>query len=259
MKLKPLTVKQQLKKFYNDLGNAKQIVIENDKNLFKNQKDLSFKTRLAYSSELTEYVSTKGHKIRFSYVSWRDEWFQSTDRNNLKYFNNELIESVGGICFECWNNRDDLSNYIIALNKDVYAKLPQEDLDLTFAHELGHCILDHLLLLHNKEFNERSIQLEIDADTMGFNSLKVKGEFKNESYKDPKLLTNEYFTKIFILNWGSLIYGSENIKSISKIWNESETTTVEKLFDRYYERDIGNGYEIRKRYENFQSFLKTCQ
>ena len=178
------STKSAFKAFYYFLAQNKKCVKEvkkNDRKIFKGKVKNDFYQNLAMMSSDTECVSNDGHRIKYSYTSWREAFFNSTDRKNFNYFAS-LYQTTGAICFRIYNYGTNEYDYIMSLNSDAYNHLSDRVTWLSFAHEMGHCLLDH----PSNPLPDgvgRNIEREIDADNAGFNFLKKTKVFDLHEYE----------------------------------------------------------------------------
>lgn len=250
------TIKKAFKLgYYNYVKECSKQLEYNDKNLFKGRVKNSFHQNLAIQSEDTGYVSKDGIRIKYSYTSWREEFFKSTDRKNLKFFTS-LYRNTGVMCFRIYNFGTEKYDYIISLNKDTFTHFSNDIFSISFAHEMGHCLLDHPSnpLPDNIE---RDIDREIAADNEGFRFLKESNMIDLNLYKDRENLVGSYgFNLKHVGNCGMVIYGPENIKEISKHYGCEEYQCLKQIANRFLKINSGqNDEEDTRREENFKKFL----
>lgn len=252
------STKSAFKAFYYFLAQNKKcvkIIKKNDRKIFKGKIKNDFYQTIAMMSSDTECVSNDGHKIKYSYTSWREAFFNSTDRNNFKYFAS-LYQTTGAICFRIYNYGTDKYDYIISLNSDAYDHLSDRVTWLSFAHEMGHCLLDHPSNPLPDDV-KRSIEREIDADNAGFNFLKKTKVFDLNEYVDREYLVGKDGFRIkHIANCGMLIYGKENVEVICDNFDKEELDCLETIAKRFIKLDSDEtSEEDSAREENFKKFL----
>ena len=252
------STKSAFKSFYYFLAQNKKcvkMIKKNDRNLFKGRVENDFYQNLAMLSDDTEYVSNDGHKIKYSYTSWREAFFDSTDRNNFKYFAS-LYQTTGAICFRIYNYGTNEYDYIISLNSDAYDHLSDRVTWLTFAHEMGHCLLNHPSHPLPDDVG-RNIEREIDADNAGFNFLKKTKVFDLNEYVDREhLVGKDGFRIKHIANCGMMIYGKENVEVIRDSFDKEELDCLETIAKRFIKLDSDEtSEEDSAREENFKKFL----
>ena len=251
-------IKSAFKAFYYFLAQNKKCVKEvkeNDRNLFKGKVENDFYQNLAILSDDTGYVSNDGHKIKYSYTSWREAFFDSTDRKDFKYFAS-LYSTTGAICFRIYNYGTESYDYIISLNSDAYDHLSDRVTWLSFAHEMGHCLLDHPSYPLPDDVI-RDVEREIAADNAGFNFLKTTNNFDLNEYIDREhLVGKDGFRIKHIANCGMLIYGKENVEVICDNFDKEELDCLETIAKRFIKLDSDeNSEEDSAREENFKKFL----
>ena len=252
------STKSAFKTFYYFLAQNKKCVKEvkeNDRNLFKGKVENDFYQNLAMISFDTGYVSNDGHKIKYSYTSWKEAFFNSTDRDNFEYFAS-LYRTTGAIAFRIYNYGTNEYDYIISLNSDAYNHLSDRVMWLTLSHEMGHCLLDHPS--HPLQDGDgRDIEREIAADNAGFNFLKTTNNFDLHEYANQEYLVgSEGFRLKHIANCGMTIYGKENIEVICDNFNKEKfdcLETIAKRFINLYSDETSE--EDSAREENFRKFL----
>ena len=252
------STKSAFKLFYYFLAQNKKCVKKikkNDRNLFKGKVEHDFYQNLAILSDDTEYVSNDGHKIKYSYTSWREAFFNSTDRKNFKYFAS-LYQTTGAMAFRIYNYGTNEYDYVISLNSDAYNHLSDRVMWLSLSHEMGHCLLDHPSNPLPDDVG-RDIEREIDADNAGFNFLKETNNFDLHEYANREYLCgSEGFRIKHIANCGMLIYGKENIEVICDSFNKEQLDcleTIAKRFINLYSDETSE--EDSAREENFRKFL----
>ena len=250
--------KSAFKAFYHFLAQNKKCVKEiknNDRNLFKGKIENDFYQNLAMESFDTGYVSNDGHRIKYSYCSWREAFFNSTDRNDFKCFA-PLYQTTGAMAFRIYNYGTNEEDYMISLNSDAYNHLSDRVMWLSLSHEMGHCLLDH----PNNPVQDdvlRDIEREIAADNVGFNFLKKTNSFDLHEYVGREhLVGSEGFRIKHIANCGMLIYGNKNIEVICDNFNKEEFDCLETIAKRFLKLDTDeNSEEDSAREENFRKFL----
>lgn len=241
--------------FYKYPEKCADILKENDKNLFKEKVECDFYQILANCSTDLGFKSNGGHRIKFSYCSWREAFFDSTDRNDLKFLES-LYTTSGAMNFSMLNVATNKYDYIISLNSDCYNNISCGFTILTYFCQLGRCLLDYPL--HNKgSDNKRNIDKIISADTAGLNAMKSYiicnvNHFKNREH----LLGAEGFRLKHICNCGMVIYGEENMNVISNTYGLTLQDTLKLIAERFVDFDSGETSEEDKaREENFKKFL----
>ena len=250
--------KSAFRAFYYFLAQNKKCVKkikDNDRNLFKGKVKNGFYQNLAMMSSDTDCVSNDGHRIKYSYTSWREAFFDSTDRNNFNYFAS-LYQTTGAMCFRIYNYGTNEYDYIISLNSDAYDRLSDRITWLSFAHEMGHCLLDHPSHPLPDDV-ERNIGREIDADNAGFNFLKKTKVFDLHEYVDREhLVGKDGFRIKHIANCGMMIYGKENVEVICDSFDKEQLDCLETIAKRFIKLDSGEtSEEDSAREENFRKFL----
>ena len=250
--------KSAFKAFYYFLAQDKKCVKEvkkNDRKIFKGKVKNDFYQKLAMISDNTGYVSNDGHRIKYSYTSWREAFFDSTDRNNFNYFAS-LYQTTGAICFRIYNYGTDEYDYIMSLNSDAYNHLSDRVTWLSFSHEMGHCLLDHPSNPLPDDVG-RNIEREIDADNAGFNFLKKTKVFDLHEYVNQEYLVGKDGFRIkHIANCGMLIYGKENVEVICDSFDKEQLDCLETIAKRFIKLDSDeNSEEDSAREENFKKFL----
>lgn len=252
------STKNAFKAFYHFLAQDKKCVKEvkeNDRNLFKGKIENDFYQNLAMDSFDTGYVSNDGHRIKYSYTSWREAFFNSTDRNDFKYFAS-LYQTTGAMAFRIYNYGTNEYDYMISLNSDVYNHLSDRVMWLSLSHEMGHCLLDHPS--HPLQDDViRNVEREISADNAGFNFLKKTNLFDLHEYDGREdLVGSEGFRIKHIANCGMLIYGNKNIEVICDNFDKEEFDCLETIAKRFLKLDTDeNSEEDSAREENFRKFL----
>ena len=252
------STKSAFKSFYYFLAQDKKcvnIIKKNDRKIFKGKVENDFYQNLAILSDDTEYVSNDGHKIKYSYCSWREAFFNSTDRNNFRYFAS-LYQTTGAMAFRIYNYGTNEYDYIISLNSDAYNHLSDRVMWLSLSHEMGHCLLDHPSHPLPDDV-VRDVEREIDADNAGFNFLKTTNNFDlNEYIGREHLVGKDGFRIKHIANCGMLIYGKENIEVICDSFDKEELDCLETIAKRFIKLDSDeNSEEDSAREENFKKFL----
>lgn len=250
--------KRAFKIFYNFLAQNKECVKKikkNDRKIFKGKVENTFYQNLAILSDDTECVSNDGHRIKYSYCSWREAFFNSTDRKNFKYFTS-LYQTTGAMAFRVYNYETESYDYIISLNSDAYDHLSDRITWLTFSHEMGHCLLDHPSNPLPDDI-KRDIEREIAADNEGFNFLKKTNSIDLNEYNDRQYLVgNEGFRLKHIANCGMILYGRENIEIITNSFNKEKLDCLKTIAKRFIKLDSDETKEEDSaRESNFKKFL----
>ena len=252
------STKSAFKLFYYFLAQNKKcvkMIKKNDRKIFKGKVKNDFYQNLAMMSSDTECVSNNGHRIKYSYCSWREAFFDSTDRNNFRYLAS-LYQTTGAMAFRIYNYGTNEYDYIISLNSDAYDRLSDRVTWLSFAHEMGHCLLDHPSHPLSDDVG-RNIEREIDADNAGFNFLKKTKVFDLNEYVDREhLVGKDGFRIKHIANCGMTIYGKENIEVICDNFNKEKFDCLETIAKRFINLDSDEtSEEDSAREENFRKFL----
>lgn len=252
------STKRAFKIFYNFLAQNEKCVKKvkkNDRKLFKGRVKNDFYQNLAILSDDIECVSNDGHRIKYAYCSWREAFFNSTDRNNFKYFAS-LYQTTGAICFRIYNYGTESYDYIISLNSDAYDHLSDRITWLSFSHEMGHCLLDHPSNPLPDDVG-RDIEREIAADNAGFNFLKESNAIDLNEYADREHLVGEKgFRLKHIANCGMVSYRKENIEVITNSFNKEKLDCLEIIAKRFIKLDSDENYEEDSaRESNFKKFL----
>ena len=250
--------KRAFKIFYNFLAQNKEcvkIIKKNDRKIFKERVKNNFHQNLAILSDDTECVSNEGHRIKYAYCSWREAFFNSTDRKSFKYFAS-LYQTTGAMCFSIYNYGTESYDYIIALNSDAYDHLSDRVAWLTFSHEMGHCLLDHPSNPLPDDI-KRDIEREIAADNEGFNFLKKTNSIDLKEYVNREQLVGaEGFRLKHIANCGMMLYGKENIEVITNSFNKEKLDCLELIAKRFIKLDSDETFEEDSaRESNFTKFL----
>ena len=251
------STKHAFKSYYYFLAQNKECVKKikkNDRNLFKGKVENNFYQNLAVLSDDTECVSNEGHKIKYSYCSWREAFFNSTDRNNFKYFKS-LYQTTGAMCFRIYNYGTESYDYVMSLNSDAYEHLSDRIAWLSFSHEMGHCLLDHPS--NPLPDDKRDIEREIAADNEGFAFLKQTNVIDLNEYKDRgHLVGSEGFRLKHIANCGMMLYGKENVEVICNSFKKETLDCLEEIAKRFIKLDFDETYEEdSSRESNFEKFL----
>ena len=252
------STKSAFKSFYYFLAQDKKcvnIIKKNDRKIFKGKVENDFYQNLAILSDDTEYVSNDGHKIKYSYCSWREAFFNSTDRNIFRYFAS-LYQTTGAMAFRIYNYGTNEYDYIISLNSDAYNHLSDRVMWLSLSHEMGHCLLDHPSHPLPDDV-VRDVEREIAADNAGFNFLKTTNNFDLYEYIDREnLVGKDGFRIKHIVNCGMMIYGKENVEVICDNFNKEEFDCLETIAKRFIKLDSDEtSEEDSAREENFKKFL----
>ena len=252
------STKNAFKSFYYFLAQDKKCVKKikkNDRNLFKGKVENDFYQNLAMLSDDTEYVSNDGHKIKYSYTSWREAFFNSIDRNNFNYLAS-LYQTTGAMAFRIYNYGTNEYDYIVSLNSDAYNHLSDRVMWLSLSHEMGHCLLDHPSNPLTDDV-ERDIEREIAADNAGFNFLKKTKVFDLHEYVDREYLVGkDGFCIKHIVNCGMMIYGKENVEVICDNFDKEELDCLETIAKRFIKLDSDEtSEEDSAREGNFKKFL----
>lgn len=252
------STKRAFKIFYDFLAQNKKcvkMIKKNDRKIFKGRVKNTFYQNLAILSDDTEYVSNGGHRIKYSYCSWREAFFNSIDRKNFKYFAS-LYQTTGAIAFRIYNYGSESYDYVISLNSDAYDHLSDRITWLSFSHEMGHCLLDHPSNPLPDDV-KRDIEREIAADNEGFAFLKKTNSIDLNEYNDRQYLVgDEGFRLKHIANCGMVLYGRENIEIIADSFNKEKLDCLETIAKRFIKLDSDETKEEDEaREENFKKFL----
>ena len=236
--------------FYKYPEKCTDIIKENDKDLFKEEVKYDFYQILANYSVDLGFKSNNGHRRKFSYYSWREVFFDSTDRNNLEFLK-YLYSTTGAICFEMLNVATNKCDYIISLNSDCYNNISCGFTILTYFCQLGMCLLDYPSIYLEDDNQKRNIDRIISADTAGLKAMKLHNvcdlkHFKNREH----LLGAEGFRLKHICNCGMLIYGEENMNVISNTYGCTLQDSLKSIAEQFIKLNSGETVE-----ENFKKFL----
>lgn len=240
--------------FYNFAEEAKSAMKRNDVSYseFTIDKDtVDFYCNLARKSIDTSRVSIGGHKIKFSYCSWREMFFKSSNCNDLDWFK-DLYCNTGAMCFTQYNSVSKEYDYIIALNSDVFDNLIDQFYQLSLAHEMGHCLLDHPSNL----VQDRDINRELAADNAGYEYLFSNSKMKKSDF-EPEMVGRIGFTTKHIIACPAMIYGEDNLQAIERFYPDRKLLSIKKEITYHY-LNMGNGETDEEdliREKNFKEFL----
>lgn len=256
---KKINIKHAFKDaYYKYPDKCTETIKSNDRNLFKGKVKNDFYQNLACSSEDTGFVSNEGHKIKYSYCSWREAFFKSTNRKDLNFFV-DMYCTTGAMCFTIFNYGTNEYDYIISLNSDSYTYISDRLTILSYTHELGHCLLDHPSHHLEDDIRKRDIAREIAADNAGFIAMVENNFYDLNEYKDHEYLVgSEGFRLKHVGNCGMMIYGKKNMDIISNVYEISLLDCLEAISKRFLKLSSSeNEEEDKAREENFKSFLST--
>ena len=251
-------LKQDFKKgFYSFPNRVSKQLRKNDKKLFKGRVRQTFNEYVATQSVDTGEKSQLGYRIKFCSISFRDAFFNSTDRNDEASFR-FLYSSTGAVAYKIWNYAIKEYDYIIAMNRDAYNHISDRLFELTFCHEMGHCLLDHPL--HNERLDDgkRHIDIEIAADNAGFEYLLRDPDVENlDEFNDPNLISSDNFDIKHVANCGSVIYGPKNLDLMMEEYKYDSFSLLEQIAKRFLKYNSSeNEEEDKARHENWVAFLQ---